>query len=452
MIPDWLRRALTENRVETDPRHEDPTLRGRTYAIPFAKVWKEARAMASGGLRGWSILEADEDRGLIRAESQTPVFRFVDDVEIRISLDENGQTRVDLISASRKGRGDLGKNPRRVRHFLKTLDQRTGAGAGKILDPTIPIGQALPALLLMLLVGCSGGRDTGAGDRDAGDQEPAPARNFQGRRYERHIVFLTTRGDSTLVVPWSFTARTRPGAVDRTIKAWLARSDTWDPFLAERWESPPTRVPWRILPRGPARLIVGEGDALERIYFEEGPRRLEVALGDLLAEWTGPRAQTFRIHEGITVLASGEVPGIILDMARAWSSEDPTPGDWAFLISGDSVQVVLEEQAKVPGQEGGTFSGWGRVEFSDRQWQGIRLVWSETRSFEPARRDVPMAWEIQDDGTGMGGDLTAVAPFLEAEEGDGPVLPVDALYQVSGTLSLDGRAYPVQGMMRHSQG
>jgi hypothetical protein len=447
---EWLRRALTENRVETDPEHDDPALRGRTYAIPFSSVWREARSMASGELRGWTLVEGDEDRGLIRAESRTPVFRFVDDVEIRISLDENGQTRVDATSASRVGRGDLGKNRRRIRGFFRTLDRRLKAGPGQILDPTIPLRRTL-LLLLVLLTGCTGGEKHGSPDPAAEAQAPAPTRNFQGRRYERHIVFLTTRGDSTMVVPWSFSAWTRPGAVDRTVEGWLARSDTWDPFLSEAWEGPPSRVPWRILPRGPARLIVGQGDALERIYFEEGPKRLEVTLGDLLAEWRGPRAQTFRVQEGYAVLASGEIPGVVLDMSRAWTAEDPVPGDWAFLISGDSVEVVLEDQSEGSGPEGGSFSGWGRVEFSDRQWQGIRLTWSETRAFEPARRDVPMAWDIRGTGTEVAGSLTAVAPFLEAGTGEGPVLPVKALYQVSGTLSLGGIEYPVQGMIRHNQ-
>lgn len=444
-----LRQALTRNRVETHPRHQDPGLRGRTYAVPFSRVWKEAEAMASGGLRGWTLLQADEDRGLIRAESATPVLRFMDDVEIRLSLDENGQTRVDMTSESRVGKGDLGKNARRVRSFFRTLDKRIGAGAGDILDPTIPIQRSL-GLLLILLTGCTGGQETMPGEGEVASQEPASERNFQGRSYERHIIFLTTRGDSTLVVPWSFTARTRPGAVDRTLKGWLARSGTWDPFFSETWEDPPSRAPWRILPRGPARIIVGQGNRLERIYFEEGPKRLEVVLGRLLVEWTGPRAQTFRIHEGVTVLSSGQLSGVVLDLARARTSDDPPLGDWAFLISGDSLQVVLEDQAGSSGPHGGAYSGWARVEFSDRQWQNLQLAWSETRAFEPSRRDVPMRWKIHSQA-GIEGTLAAVSPFLEAGGGEGPVLPVDALYQVSGTLSLDGREFPVQGMIRHTR-
>lgn len=117
-------RALTVNRVATAPDHFDPRLRGRTYAIPFEQVWQAARALAGGGLRGWSIIEEDDYEGIIRAQARTLVWRFVDDVRISVSLDDDAQTRVDLDSASRKGSADFGTNARRVGKFLRALDRK----------------------------------------------------------------------------------------------------------------------------------------------------------------------------------------------------------------------------------------------------------------------------------------------------------------------------------------
>jgi uncharacterized protein (DUF1499 family) len=116
--------ALTRNRVATASDHFDPRLRGRTYAIPFEQVWQAARALAGGGLRRWKIIESDDYEGVINAEARTLLLRYVDDVRITISLDENGQTRVDLVSASRKGSADLGTNARRVGRFLRALDRK----------------------------------------------------------------------------------------------------------------------------------------------------------------------------------------------------------------------------------------------------------------------------------------------------------------------------------------
>lgn len=115
-------RGLTHNRAFTDDEASDPRLRVREYAVPFAAVWDAALAVA-GRTRGWTVTASDPVKGEIVAEAQTRLWKFVDDVWIRISLDEDGQTRVDMASASRKGSGDLGTNARRIARFLHALDR-----------------------------------------------------------------------------------------------------------------------------------------------------------------------------------------------------------------------------------------------------------------------------------------------------------------------------------------
>ncbi len=125
MTPGRLRRALTRNRAATDPAADDPRLVGRTYAIPFERIWQATLGLARSR-RGWTVLSADDIEGQIRAEARTPLG-FVDDVMIHVMLDADAQTRVDLVSASRKGSGDLGKNARRIGKFLRALDERLGS-------------------------------------------------------------------------------------------------------------------------------------------------------------------------------------------------------------------------------------------------------------------------------------------------------------------------------------
>jgi hypothetical protein len=134
LLKERLTRALTTNRVETDPWSNDPRLIGRTYAIPFETVWRTSMSLVRES-SGWRLLQADDLVGFIRVRCTTKIFRHEDDLEIRVGLDEHGLTRVDLRSRSRKRRADLGVNARRIGRFSKRLDELLGARDGKILDP-----------------------------------------------------------------------------------------------------------------------------------------------------------------------------------------------------------------------------------------------------------------------------------------------------------------------------
>ncbi len=117
-----LLRTLTTNRAWTDPGAADPRLRGRLYAVPFAEVWRAALAEAEA--RRWTVVEADPAAGEIHAEARTRLWKFTDDVWVRLSLDPDGLTRLDMVSASRVGSADLGTNARRIARFLHAVDRR----------------------------------------------------------------------------------------------------------------------------------------------------------------------------------------------------------------------------------------------------------------------------------------------------------------------------------------
>lgn len=131
-----LVRSLTNAEERTDPAAEDPRLRGRTYAIPFERVWRAAVALADGGLMRWSLTAADDMAGVIHAQWTTFPLRRISDVRIEIRLDANAQTRVDVRARSRGGRGDLGANARAIGFFLRRLDRALQAGPAHVLDAT----------------------------------------------------------------------------------------------------------------------------------------------------------------------------------------------------------------------------------------------------------------------------------------------------------------------------
>ena len=309
----------------------------------------------------------------------------------------------------------------------------------------------LPTLILMAGLTACRTEALPQGTDDAAPLEPGAAGNLQGQVYERAVVFITSVGDSTLIVPWQFSASTRPGGVARTARAWLARGGEWEPFLQESWETPPTRVPWRLHPRGRLRLVVGEGEALEALLFEEGSRRLEVEIGSTRTEWSGSQGETFTIADGAAVLSERRLPGIVLDLAQAHRGESPPADDWMFLISGDSVQVVLSGTDELAAAVG-TLEGWARLQDSrEMLWRDVSFSWTETRAFEEARREVPVRWSLATGDGEMSADLEVKTAHIEAGKGEGPLLPVDALLEVAGNLRIGETAFPVWGLVRHGQ-
>ncbi|HSM60211.1 MAG TPA: hypothetical protein VK849_05415, partial [Longimicrobiales bacterium] len=179
--------------------------------------------------------------------------------------------------------------------------------------------------------------------------------------------------------------------------------------------------------------------------------QLHLELSAPLIEWAGARGQVFRLLEAAIYLSDQRIGGVALDMSRAHPADQPEPGDWAFLTSGDSLQVVLENPELAPPGADGAFRGWARLGGRDLQWPTLTLDWADVRAFQPARQDVPVSWTLASADGDLGGVLEVQSAQIQALEGPGPLLPVDALFVVSGTLRVEGGTYPVRGLFRHAR-
>jgi uncharacterized protein (DUF1499 family) len=78
------------------------------------QTFRDARRVATE--LGWEVIREDAEGGILQAIDVTRIFRFVDDIVIRIRPEQAGCV-VDLRSRSREGRGDLGANADRIRAF-----------------------------------------------------------------------------------------------------------------------------------------------------------------------------------------------------------------------------------------------------------------------------------------------------------------------------------------------
>lgn len=79
------------------------------------------RAVDAAEALGWEIVAKDGARGAFYAKDETALFRFVDDVVVRIRAAPGGGSIVDVRSKSRDGQGDLGANAARIRAFQAEL-------------------------------------------------------------------------------------------------------------------------------------------------------------------------------------------------------------------------------------------------------------------------------------------------------------------------------------------
>lgn len=109
------------NDVATGETQEYPDLKPQRFNHPPEKVL-EAAVGAIRSLRAWELQSQGDDE--LHAVRTTRLFRFRDDIWLRVERTEDGWTRVWIRSKSRVGKGDLGQNARNIRELQAALSAR----------------------------------------------------------------------------------------------------------------------------------------------------------------------------------------------------------------------------------------------------------------------------------------------------------------------------------------
>lgn len=73
----------------------------------------------------WVVVAVDRDGGRFEAYDRTAIFRFTDDVVVRVRPAAGGGSVIDVRSTSRVGNSDLGANADRIRAFQHRLTRDT---------------------------------------------------------------------------------------------------------------------------------------------------------------------------------------------------------------------------------------------------------------------------------------------------------------------------------------
>jgi uncharacterized protein (DUF1499 family) len=96
-----------------------PDIQPLQLAVPPAEALQSAQRAARQ--LGWNIVAFVPAEGRLEATDTTAFFGFKDDVVVRVRTSEGG-SQVDVRSKSRVGLSDVGTNARRVRAFLKMME------------------------------------------------------------------------------------------------------------------------------------------------------------------------------------------------------------------------------------------------------------------------------------------------------------------------------------------
>jgi uncharacterized protein (DUF1499 family) len=104
--------------VAAQQRAAYPDLVSMVILAPSDRVFELAKKVVTD--MGMNLVEANAAEGRIEANSTSLLFGFTDDMVVRIVPNSGGST-VDVRSKSRVGRSDVGQNAKRIRIFMRKL-------------------------------------------------------------------------------------------------------------------------------------------------------------------------------------------------------------------------------------------------------------------------------------------------------------------------------------------
>ena len=116
---------------------------------------------------------------------------------------------------------------------------------------------------------------------------------------------------------------------------------------------------------------------------------------------------------------------------RAEGAEAPL--EWAFLTDGGPLRLLVADP------EGpGPYRAWARRGSTDLSWPEVTVTWEETRSFDRARRDVPVLWRFESWDAELAGEFWAESSHLQTQDSTGAILPVLGVYEIVGEVTVVG--------------
>lgn len=319
-------------------------------------------------------------------------------------------------------------------------------------------------VLLMAVPACENGPPWGGGgaptaDDDGPDFGPTAV-------YNHRLIFLGPGADLPTTAVFDFTALSDSIGLRQGVRVRVVDGAGWRGLMDAGWEMESMRAPWRLVPHGPLKMVVGEtGDLAAVIHRDSVTTRL--ALGSTLAELSPDVGTQLVLRRAQLVLDGRSVPGILLDaqLGRAVNPElavradtatgdDGAPADsagFATPIARPGAEALLLDNAGYYAVLAAASAGplaWTHNAGRNDVRSGTRLEPTTWSAVEDGQVQVPTAWRVVSPDGELTGELAARATDRVALTGAGEL---EALVYtlVSGWVEDRSVRRDVFGLVRH---
>lgn len=330
-------------------------------------------------------------------------------------------------------------------------------------------------LLTVVVVGaCDDGPPWGS---DASDQTGLDRDDFgPTAAYDRRLIFLGPGAELPTAAVFDFAALSDSTHLHRGVRARLVDGVDWVSLMDAGWEMEPMREPWRLVPHGPLKVVVGDAGELDALLLR-GDVDVRLETGPAIDEYSPDAGTQLVIRQGRLRLGAEPVPGILLDaqLARAVNPASVrrppvAPEDTSALEAENDIPadtLAAEPDPSPAPQEGaeglvvdnsGFYVVFAASAAGDFAWvsygerddvrRGTRLEPTEWEPYEEAAAQAPVAWRVVTPGGGLAGELRAEAAdrsVLNPEVGPGML----GYAIVTGYIEDRGVRRNVYGLVRH---
>ncbi|HEX7051588.1 MAG TPA: hypothetical protein VF188_15380 [Longimicrobiales bacterium] len=288
---------------------------------------------------------------------------------------------------------------------------------------------------LLLVFGCLAacGRASDPRATANGSEADRPATS-----YDRQLVFVSDSARPPVAAVFHFTAAGGADSVPRTARAWLERDSAWTPVLGMTWTGAPMREPWRLVPHGSLRLVVGDGDELEALVYR-APDGFRLRPSPIIADWSPTATARFRLREAEFLLPGDRFAGMLLDIQTLTVEPDSGALNEAFLTDGNELHLVIATP-EASAESSPAVRAWLRLRGGEETWDAVSL----------ARDSARAAWRLTEPGRSLSGMFhTLGRELVLAPE---PTAPQDSaavrIHVVTGWVELRGERHDVIGVVR----